>query len=46
MNADIDKPSDHSEMNPDEQASVGVFFEMPRGFAGPRLLNLVSSLEG
>ena len=35
VHADIDKPPNHSEMTPDEQARVGIFVEMPRGFAKP-----------
>ena len=35
VHADIDEPPNCSEMTPDEQSRVGVFVEMPRGFAKP-----------
>ena len=47
VHADIGKPPNCSQMTPDEQTRVGVFVEMPRGFAKPgHVCKLNKSLYG
>ena len=47
VHADIDLPPDYDMMSPEEKEKVGVFVEMPRGFAQPGMvLRLKKSLYG
>ena len=47
VHADIDLPPDYDMMSPEEKSKVGVFVEMPRGFAQPGMvLKLKKSLYG
>jgi hypothetical protein len=47
VHADIDLPPNYDSLSPDEKNRVGVYVEMPRGFAQPgRVLKLKKNLYG